>query len=85
VDLIANLHKEKRADLIDGLLGAANAFMKEKEMSDRAITRKEIDKYYSGDAFIWRFFQFSRRVDKFIIEKILRKKYHYRLPEKIER
>jgi hypothetical protein len=85
VDLIANLHKEKRPDLIDGLIGRANAFIREKGMSERLITRKEIDKYYSGDAFIWRFFQFSRQVDRFIIEKILRKKYHYRLPEKIER
>lgn len=85
VDLIANLHKEKRADLIDGFIDAANGFMNETGLSDKPLTREEIDKYYSGDAFIWRFFQFSRRVDKFIIEKILRRKYHYRLPEKIER
>jgi len=85
VDLIANLHKEKRTDLIDGFIVIANDFMKEKGMSDRPITREEIDKYYSGDAFIWKFFQFSRRVDRFIIEKIFRRKYHYRLPEKIER
>ncbi len=85
VDLIANLHKEKRPDLIKGFIEIANDFMREKGMSDRPITSREIDKYYSGDAFIWKFFQFSRRVDRFIIEKILRKKYHYRLPETIER
>ncbi len=85
IDIIANLYKEKRADLIDNFIACANDFMREKGISDRPITRTEIDKYYKSDAFIWRFFQFSRRVDKFIIEKIFRKKYYYRLPEKIER
>lgn len=85
IDIIANLYKEKRIDLIDNFIKLANDFMSEKGISDKPITRIEIDKYYKSDAFIWRFFQFSRRVDKFIIEKIFRKKYHYRLPEKIER
>lgn len=85
IDIIANLHKEKRPDLIDYFIKIANEFMNGKGISSQPITRAEIDKYYKSDAFIWRFFQFSRRVDKFIIEKILRKKYHYRLPDKIER
>ncbi len=85
IDIIANLYKEKRPDLIDSFITRANDFMSEKGISDEPITRGEIDKYYKSDAFIWRFFQFSRRIDKFIIEKIFRKKYHYRLPEKIER
>lgn len=76
---------KKGADLIDIFIQRANDFMREKGISDKPVTRTEIDKYYKKDAFIWRFFQFSRRVDKFIIEKIFRKKYYYRLPEKIER
>ena len=85
IDIIANLYKEKRPDLIDSFIVLANSFMREKGISDTPLSRTEIDAYYKSDAFIWRFFQFSRRIDKFIIEKIFRKKYHYRLPDKIER
>ncbi len=46
---------------------------------------KEIRSYYREDAFIWRLFQFSRKVDRLITEKIFRKKYSYRLPGKVER
>ncbi len=60
IDLIANLYKEKRVDLIDSFIVRANDFLRESEIPGGAITRKEIDKYYANDAFIWRFFQFSR-------------------------
>jgi hypothetical protein len=85
IDLVANLHKEQRPDLIDTLLAEANTVVLSQGVSDRAISRKEIDSYYSQDAFIWRFFQFSRRVDRFITEKIRGKKYTYRLPGKVQR
>ncbi len=85
VDLIANLYKEKRRDLIDPFIGEANRFFREWSISEKEITRREIDKYYSGDAFIWKFYQSARRIDRFITEKIFRKRYTYRLPGKIER
>ncbi|MBN1533408.1 MAG: hypothetical protein JXA20_12140 [Spirochaetes bacterium] len=85
IDLIATLHKEQRPDLIDGLLAEANDSMAAQGMGGKPITRKEIDAYYSQDAFIWRFFQFSRRVDRFIIESILRRRYAYRLPGRVAR
>jgi len=85
IDLVANLYKEQRPDLIEPLLAEANAVVLEEGISEKPISRKEIDSYYSQDAFIWRFFQFSRRVDRFITESILRKKYTYRLPGKVDR
>ncbi|MCX8123237.1 MAG: DUF6206 family protein [Spirochaetes bacterium] len=85
IDCIANLYKEKREDLIPGFVKAANYFFATLDESLQPITLEEVAKYYKSDAFIWRLFQFARRVDKFVTESILRKKYMYRLPEKIER
>ncbi len=85
IDVIANLYKEQRPDLIDSFISSANGTAGKDMTGDSPISRKEIDSYYSQDAFIWRFFQFSRKVDKFIVENILRKKYNYRLPGKVER
>lgn len=85
MDCIANLYKEKREDLIPAFVKLANHFFSTVDNSILPLTLQEIAKYYKNDAFIWRLFQFARRVDKFITEAILRKKYMYRLPEKIDR
>jgi len=84
IDLIGNLHKEQRSDLIDDYIDLANEFIRSKNMGAE-LTRKEIDTYYSHDANIWRFYQAARRIDKFFIEKIMRKRYTLRLPGKVER
>jgi hypothetical protein len=85
IDIIANLHKEKRKDLIDGFIKTTNEYFKNSGIEIKELTRKEIDTYYSNDAFIWKFYQASRKIDRFITENILRKKYMFRIPEKIER
>ncbi len=85
IDLIANLYKEKRVDLIDGFIKITNEYFKNFKIDVKDITRKEIDAYYSNDAFIWKFYQASRKIDRFITEKLFRKKYLFRIPEKIER
>ena len=85
IDIIANLYKEKRDDLIDSFIETANKFLKMTGITQEIINRKEIDSYYSSDAFIWKFYQASRKLDRFITEKILRKKYAFRIPGKIER
>ncbi|MGQ9768646.1 MAG: DUF6206 family protein, partial [Anaerolineae bacterium] len=87
IDLIANLYKEGRGDLVAPAVASANALLAE-ELSGNAIaplTVKEIRAYYQEDAFIWRFFQTARRIDRFVTEKVLRKKYPFRLPGKIAR
>jgi hypothetical protein len=85
IDIIANLHKEKRTDLIDGFIGIANSYGTSHNLEIKPLTRKEIDSYYSGDAFIWKFYQASRKLDRFITEKIFGKKYNFRIPGAIER
>ncbi len=87
IDLIANLYKEGLPQFIPQLVKDANQIFAEKfgDLSLEPLTEKEIEKYYKEDVFIWRFFQTSRRIDKFITEKIKRKRYEYRLPGKIKR
>jgi hypothetical protein len=85
IDIIANLYKEKREDLINSFISTTNDCFHRSGIGVEDITRKEIDAYYSDDAFIWKFYLSSRKIDRFITEKILRKKYMYRIPENIER
>ncbi len=87
VDVIANLHKEGRSDLVAPAVAMVNEMIGDELCAfDLApLTVKEIDAYYREDAFIWQLFQTARRIDKFFTEKILRKRYPFRLPGKIER
>ena len=87
IDLIANLYKEDLSQFIPQLVEDANhIFMTDfTDLNLEPLTEKEIEKYYKQDAFIWRFFQTSRKIDKFITEKIKRNRYEYRLPGKIKR
>jgi hypothetical protein len=87
IDVIANLYKEGRRDLV----GPAVALINELAAGELRVTGiapltvKEVEAYYREDAFIWRFFQAARRVDRFITERILGKRYPFRLPGKIQR
>jgi hypothetical protein len=87
VDLIANLYKEQRPDLIGDFIREANSFFAS-EASDLAIkpiTAAEVKSYYREDAFIWRLFLALRRLDRSIKTCILNKPYPYILPGKIKR
>lgn len=82
IDLIANLYKEKKSDLIDEAISLANDLLDKKTSK---INRKEIDKYYKNDKFIWQLFLALRRMDRWITNKIFRNQYEFILPGKIER
>ncbi len=87
VDLIANLYKEGVPQFIPQLVQDANELFATQFQAHHLspLTEKEIKKYYKQDAFIWRFFQTSRKIDKFLTEKIKHRRYEYRLPGKIKR
>lgn len=85
IDLIANLYKERCPWLIDGSIDATNKLIKAMKLRIEPIMRKEVDGYYSSDSFIWRFYQASRKIDRLITERVLRKKYEFRIPGPIER
>lgn len=86
-DLVANFHKEGRADLIDPALDLINEVIPEKGISDEipALKREEIDRYYKNDAFIWTVFLALRRMDRFVKTRIFSKRYNFILPGKISR
>lgn len=86
IDLIANLHKEGRADLISPWIESANRFFAG-EAADSGIAplhRHEIDAYYREDAFIWRFYLAARRIDR-RLHRWAGRTYPYLLPGRIRR
>ena len=86
IDIVANLFKEKRADLIPDIINLINNRLVESKFSNiELISKEEIEKYYKEDAFIWSFYLSSRKIDRFITTKLFRKRYEFILPEKVER
>lgn len=82
MDLIANLYKEQRPDLVPNAIIIVNQFLGD---SDKKFDKKEIDKYYKEDKLIWTLFLAFRRFDRFLKSKVLHKRYEYILPGKIKR
>lgn len=87
IDLIANFFKEQKPELIPGLIQQINEFFEQEasEFDIKPITFEEVQKYYKNDKRIWVIFQNSRKIDRFIKTKILRKQYDFYLPGKIKR
>jgi hypothetical protein len=87
VDLIANLYKEGRSDLVPLFIDTANGFFDHDgaPFATHPITEKEVKAYYREDALIWRLFLALRKLDRFISTHITRKPYPYILPGKIRR
>ena len=87
VDLIANLYKEQRPDLIGRFIDTANSFFAREalHLKIHPVSEKEVRAYYREDAFIWRLFLALRRLDRFISTRILDRPYPYILPGKIRR
>ena len=85
VDLIANLYKEQRADLVPIFITQANAFLAETDLpNNQPITAKEVQAYYREDAFIWRLYLALRKTDR-ALYRLRGRPYPYVLPEKIQR
>ncbi len=81
VDVIANLYKEQRPDLVAGLVGAANEFLAARPAGANAapFTVREIRSYYREDAFIWRFYLTARRLDRWL-HQLTGRPYPFVLP-----
>lgn len=82
MDLIANLYKEQRADLIPTAIETINKYLKD---DDKSIELKEVEKYYKEDKIIWTLFLAFRRFDRWLTTKIFRHRYEFILPGKIRR
>lgn len=83
IDLLANLFKEQKSELVPDLLKMANERWA-KNGRFQAITLDEIESYYKEDAFMWRLYLGSRRFDR-AIHHLLRMPYPFILPGEIQR
>jgi hypothetical protein len=82
LDLLANLYKEQKEVLIPDAMNIANNLLTD---GIKKISRKEIDRYYQNDKFIWQLFLGLRRLDRWLTINIFRKQYEFILPGKIKR
>lgn len=86
VDLIANLYKEQRPDLIPAWIATANDYLAGRpELAVAPITAQEVRAYYREDAMIWRLYLAMRKIDRAIHTRLLRRRYPYILPEHVTR
>jgi len=85
--MIANFFKEQKPEIIPRLVRGINKFFAQeaKEFDIKPITVKEVVKYYKFDKFVWILLDNMRRIDRFIKNRLLKKKYIFYLPEKIKR
>lgn len=81
LDLVANLYKEQRPELIPLFLETVNEYLPAGEQ----ISRKDIDRYYREDKFIWWFFLNARRLDRWFKLRVQGKPYEFLLPGKVKR
>ncbi|MAT55000.1 MAG: hypothetical protein CMN32_11015 [Saprospirales bacterium] len=79
VDLVANLYKEKLANLVPLFIEKIN------ERSSGKLTEEEVAAYYKEDNFIWALFLSLRKIDRWLHTYLYRKQYQFILPGKIER
>ncbi|MEJ2170929.1 MAG: DUF6206 family protein [Desulfobacterales bacterium] len=82
MDLVANLHKEQKSELIDPAIECVNRHLPPDETP---LTKAEVDKYYKADKMIWIVFLGLRRLDRFLTTRLLGKRYEFILPGKIKR
>lgn len=79
VDLVGNLLKERLDGLVDTAVALGN------ERVTPAITRAEIDRWYTTDARMWEVLLRLRRADRWWQRRVRRRTYPFLLPGAIER
>ena len=86
IDLLANLYKEQRPDLVAPTIEVVNDFFATEWTHGGVdpITIKEVQAYYRTDAWIWRLYMAFRRVDRGL-HRLRGKYYPYILPGKTQR
>jgi len=77
-DIAANFVKEGRPDRVPLALEAAAPLLAERDLPP--LETREVERYYRGDARIWRWFQRARRADRWWARRVLRRPYDYILP-----
>ena len=81
MDLVANFFKEQKAELVPGIIDVVNSFFQEEaSIGVNPMSYKEVKKYYSSDARIWNVYLRTRKVHRFLVQKVLRSYYPFILP-----
>lgn len=80
-DLVANLYKEQRPELIEAALEAVNRYIAEEE----PLKSEEVAAYYKEDKTIWKVFLGFRRFDRWLKIRVMRGRYEFILPGRIKR
>lgn len=83
IDLVANLYKEQRPDLIPLALDQANAALA-RTGAVEPITAQDVHSYYRQDALTWRVYLALRKLDR-RLKTLLRRPYPYMLPDHVRR
>ena len=81
-DLAANLYKEQLPELVPMTVAAVNAAL---PSDDPPLTVGEVKRYYRQDKQIWRLFLGARRLDRWIKTRVLKRRYDFLLPGRIQR
>jgi hypothetical protein len=81
-DLIANLYKEQRPEIVDSWIKSINESSRD---NMDVLDRQAIEAYYKEDKLIWRLFLGLRRIDRFIKSKLFGQRYEFVLPGNIKR
>lgn len=81
-DLIANLHKEQRPDLIGPVTETVNHCA---ALLEQPIEAAVVNRYYRSDRIIWSLFLAFRRLDRWSSRHLLGRRYEFILPGSIQR
>lgn len=86
VDLVANLYKEGRPDLVPDCARAADDVVREVTgAAPGRVTEEVVHSYYREDKLIWRLFLGFRRTERFLSSTLFRRPYDVVLPGRIRR
>jgi len=85
IDMLGNLCKEGRADLVAAGASVATEVMDERGVDAAPITAGEVHDFYRQDKFIWRLFLGLRRGERFVQTRVMRRPYDVVLPGRISR
>lgn len=85
VDLLGNLCKEGREDLVAGGAEIATDVLRAASADADPITAGEVRAFYRQDKFIWRLFLALRRTERLVQTRIVRRPYDVVLPGRIRR
>jgi hypothetical protein len=85
VDLLGNLHKERCAQRLPVALEAVNTWLTAHTAGATPLTRPEVDAYYRSDARLLELYLRVRRADRFVKQRLLRRRYDFVLPGHVTR